>query len=349
MPRKNTRYNPNKPSESYCPMDFAALVNSQIPASLVKFPNMRFDSAEDASVFFARELDYIKAQTYDVLYPEFNAIKLFPISSEIDIGAETVTYYSYDKSGFAKVIQNYATDLPRADVKGLPTTAHIKSIGASFGYSVQEMRASRMAGKSLDVRKGDAAKYAIDRKINEIAWAGDSEHKLLGVLSLENQIPIYMLPVAKGKKSTRFKDKTPDECLNDIAAMLAYVDNLTLSVEVPDVLALSADAWNYLAHTPRSDMSDTSIMKWILENMTQLKEIVKVPELNANTGISPYEGLDVAFLYKRSPKKFTIEVPLTFYQHPIQAQNLEFIIPCEARIAGAMIYYPLSALIIPGV
>ena len=343
------KYNPEMPSSSYARADYEALRSSQIPASLVEVKSMRFDSVDDASVFFARELDFIKAQTYDVLYPEFNALKLFPVSSEVDIGAETVTYYSYDRNGFAKIIHNYATDLPRADVKGIPTTSPIYSIGASYGYSVQEMRASRMAGKSLDVRKGDSAKYAIDRRINEIAWAGDADNKLVGVLTPTNNVPLFTLPMNAAGTSSRFVNKTPQECLDDVAAILAYVDRITMSVEQPDTLALPADAWNYLAHTPRSDVSDTSIMKWILENMTQLKEIVKAPELNSNSYVTPYSGQDVGFLFTKDAKKFTIEIPLPFFQHPIQPTKLEFEIPCEARIAGAMIYYPLSMLVIPGI
>ena len=177
------KYNPEMPSSAFDRKDYEVLRASQVPATLIETRAMRFDSAEDASVFFARELDFIKAQTYDVLYPEFTALKLFPQSSEVDIGAETITFYSYDKTGMAKIIQNYATDLPRADTKGKPTTVPVKSIGASYGYSVQEMRGSRMAGKSLDIRKGDAVKYVIDREINRIAWSGDKETGLVGVLS----------------------------------------------------------------------------------------------------------------------------------------------------------------------
>ena len=36
----------------------------------------------------------------------------------------------------AAIINNYATDLPRVDVKGESHTAHIKSIGDSYGYNV---------------------------------------------------------------------------------------------------------------------------------------------------------------------------------------------------------------------
>lgn len=346
MPKK---YNAEIPSTGYDHADYSALRASNIPASLVEIKSMRFDSAEDASLFFARELDFIKTQTYDVLYPEFNALRIFPQSSEVDPGAETATYYGYDKTGLARIIHNYATDLPRTDAKGKPTTVPIKSLGASYGYSVQEMRASRMAGKSLDVRKGDSARYAIDYLNNVIAWSGDEETGLIGVLSPSNDVPLFTLPLNAAGTSTKFVDKTPMECLNDINAMQAFTATLTKSVERPDTLALPTDAFLYLANTPRSDMSDLSILGWILENSPRLKAIVECPELNADSGMTPYPNQGVGFMFKKSAKKFTIENPMPFYQHPIQPKGLEFEVPCEARTAGAMIYYPLSMLIIPEV
>ena len=68
------------------------LRGSKIPKAIMASEGTRFDSAEDASVFFARELDHVKAQSYDVEYPELTALHLFPQSSEADPGAETITY-----------------------------------------------------------------------------------------------------------------------------------------------------------------------------------------------------------------------------------------------------------------
>jgi len=352
MPKRK-KYNADSPSATYDQADYEALRFSQIPSTLAQQRSLRFDSAEDASVFFARELDFIKSETYDALYPEFTAVALFPFSSEVDPGAQTVTFYSYDKSGFAKIIQNYATDLPRADVKGKPETAKIYGIGDSFGYSVDEMRASRFAGKSLDVRKGESARYAIERELNRIAWAGDENTGLVGVLSENNNVPVFTLPTNAAKTSTKWVDKSPAEILHDIAAMQAYTATLTKSVERPDTLAIPTDAYLYLANTPRSDQSDKSILSWVLENSPRLKEIVEAPELNADSGISPYSKgstpQGVGFMFTKDARKFTIENPLPFFQHPVQPNGLEFVIPCEAKTAGALIYYPLSMLIIPGI
>ena len=342
------KYNPQMPSKTFDMKDYAAFRDSQIAATLAETPGMRFDSSEDASVFFARELDHIKTQTYDVIYPEFTALSLFAVSSDAHIGAETITFYGYDKTGMAKIISNYADDLPRTDTHGIPTTRPIRSIGASYGYSNQEMRASRMAGKSLDVRKADSSKYAIDFLTNKIAWAGD-ESGLHGVLSPNNDVPIFTLPANAAGTSTRFIDKTPQEKLADISAMVRFVATLTNSVERPDTLALPTDAYLNLFDTPRSDASDLSVGEWILKNVPRLKAIVEAPELNADSNITPYPGMGVGFMFKKDPKKFTIEIPMPFYQYPVQPRNLEFVVPCESRVAGSIIYFPLSMLIIPGV
>lgn len=341
--QKRMRYDQN---------DYDALLASSIPASLVGVRSMNFDDAEAASVFFARELDFVKSQSYDVEYPEFTALSLFPMSSEVDPGAETVTYYSYDKTGLAKIISNYATDLPRADVKGKPTTAIIKSLGDSYGYSIQEMRASRMAGKSLDTRKAESARYQIDYLNNKIAWNGDAETGLKGVLSTDNDVPLYT--VANGAKgTTSWADKTEDEILADITGMLKQMATVTKKVEKPDTLALSSDAYIEIQNK-RIEGTATTVLKYIQDNIPDIKQIVSCPELDADSvETNPYaaasDGKAVALLFKNDSRKLSIENPLPFMQYPIQTQGLEVVVPCEARTAGAMIYYPMSLLIAVGV
>ena len=340
------QYNPEMPSTGYDHADYAALMASNIAPTLAGNMQMRFDSAEDASIFFARELDYIKSKSYDKIYPEFTALNNFPITHEVPEGAETMTYYSYEKTGMAAIISNYATDLPRADVKGSPTTAYVKSIGDSYGYSIQEMRASRMAGKSLDTRKAEAARYAIDRKTNEIAFAGDKEHKLMGMLSDDNNIPLYTLATVETK--TSWKDKSAAEILADINGMFAYQSRITQDVERADTLALPPAVFIDIS-TRQIPNTGYTVKKFLLENAPYLKNIISAPELSAeNKATNPY-GVDVAMLYTNNADKFSLEIPMAFYQYPLQNRNLEVIVPCEERVAGIVLYYPLSALLAVGV
>lgn len=345
----NKKYNAEMPSTGYDQADYSALMASNITPALAN-STMRFDTAEDASMFFARELDYIKSKSYDKIYPEFTALNNFPITHEVPEGAETMTYYSYEKTGLASVISNYATDLPRADVKGTPSTAYIKSIGNSYGYSIQEMRASRMAGKSLDTRKAESARYAIDRTVNTIAFAGNKEHNLMGMLSTGNDIPLFTLSQVQvgGSQKTEFAHKTAEQILQDINGMFAYQAKLTKSVERADTLALPASVYIDIS-TRQIPGTGYTVKKFLLENAPYLKEIISAPELEADSKeTNPLSG-NVALLYTNSPEKFSLEIPMSFYQYPIQNRNLEVIVPCEQRVAGIVMYYPLSALIAVGV
>ena len=341
-----------KQHTNYDKMDAKALMQSAIPSAIMASEQTRFDSAEEASVFFARELDYVKSQAYDVEYPRFTALDKFPITSEADPGAETVTYYTYDKDGVAKIIDNYSDDLPRADVNGTPSTAMVKSLGDSYGYSAQEMRASRLAGKSLDSRKAEAARFAIDNKTNMIAWRGDDASGLLGVLSVGQNIPLFTVPNGAAGY-TQWRTKSADEILADISGMQMQVAETTNNVERPDTLCLPADVYMDIA-TRRIPDTSTTVLKFVLEHSPYIKEIISAAELGSkNTETNPYaaasNGQGVAFLFTNDERKLALENPMPFYQYPIQIHNLETVVPCEARTAGVIVYYPMAALIAVGV
>jgi len=344
---------------SYDKADYKAIRNSAIPAAVMQSGATHFDSAEDVSAFFARELDYVKAKSYDKLYPQFTALNLFPISSEADPGAETVTYYTYDREGFAKIIDNYSDDLPRADVNGKPNYAQVKSLGASYGYSAQEMRASRMAGKNLDARKAESARYQIDNLNNKIAWKGDAASGLMGVLSAGQNVPMYTIGAGATSGKTKWTEKTADEILADINGMAGYVSMTTKDVERPDTLCVPNDVFMDIS-TRQLPNTAVTVMKFILDNAPYLKNIVSTPELNVNSpetnpyaegadGVNTGAGVGVAFMFTNSAEKFSLENPMPFMQYPVQPHNLETVIPCEARTAGVIFYYPLSALIATGV
>lgn len=328
------------------------LRNAPIMQAVMVSEGARFDSVDAASVFFARELDHIKAKSYDVQYPELTALNLFPITHEADAGAETVTYYTYDKSGLAKIIDNYSTDLPRADVTGQPSTAQVRSIGTSYGYSVQEMRASRMAGKSLDSRKGESARYQNDNTVNMLAWAGDPTHGILGVLSDGQNIPLYTLGNNEAGDSTAWADKTPDEILADVNGMAAQVARTTKNVERPDTLCIPSDAYMDIA-TRRLGETGETVLSWLLSKSPYIKNIIPASELNHDSNeTNPYAAsgnTGVAFLFKNDENKLSLEIPMPYMQHQLQVKNLETVIPCESRCAGMIVYYPMSCLIAVGV
>ena len=297
---------------------------------------VNLDSAE--TLFFARELEYRKAQTYDVIRAPLKAFELIPVSTEAGPGAESIVYEQYDSTGIAKLIANYADDLPRADVKGKEFFAPIKSIGNSYGYSLQEVRAARLAGKSLEQRKANAAGRAQREKWNRIAFFGDADTGLPGWLSNAN---VPNSAVAQGAGSgdpTEWEDKTPVEILKDLNDAVNGIVDLTNGSEQPNTVVMPIKQYTQISTTPAGTGTDTTILEYFLRNSPFVDSVEWANELSgAFTG-----STDGFIAYDRNPDKMTLEMPLMFEQLPAESRGLEFIVPCHSRIGGTIIYYPLS-------
>jgi len=61
----------------------------------------RLDANE--SIFFARQLEYIRPKAYDVKRAKLSALEVMPIDTSTNPGAEYITYRQYDSVGSAKV------------------------------------------------------------------------------------------------------------------------------------------------------------------------------------------------------------------------------------------------------
>jgi hypothetical protein len=299
----------------------------------------------DESIFFGRELEHVKAKTYDKKYAQLKARTLFPVSSEAGPGAESITYEQYDSVGIAKVIGSYADDLPRADVKGKQFTSIIKSLGSSYGYNIQEIRAAQMAGKPLAQRKADAAKKAILTREDQIAFSGDSTNGILGFLTNPN-IPLVVLAADGTGATTTFSTKTADKILRDLNKVVNSIVELTKEVEIPDTMLLPTEIYNLLKNTPWSTANDgKSVLKLFLENNDYIKNVFSVPRMKgAGAG-----GLDRMAVYRRDPDALTLEIPQDFEMLEEQSRGLEYVTPCHSRIGGVIVYYPLSIAFADGI
>ena len=306
--------------------------------------NVRMDSADDAGIFFARQLDYIKAQLYNVKYPENHALSLFPVSYSVNPGAQTVSWRGFDRVGASKILAEEATDIPRVAISGIEKSTPIRTLGNFYSYSLGQMEAARFGGLPLDAELAKTSRLSIDQELNRIAWVGDAAHGLAGVLSPGN-FPTLAAP-------SRIVDMTPMQILAFVRQMISLTAITTMSVERPDTWAVPTDVFIHLIMTRFEDGSDMSIATWLKNNTLRLKEIIEVPELNADSDTlkgTAYEGVGTSFFYSKDENSFSIEVPLAFDQTPPQPSELAFKIFCRARTAGALIYYPMSALIVPGV
>ena len=296
---------------------------------------MRLDSNE--SVFFNRELAYVKAKSYDAKYAELKGLSLIPISTEAGAGVNEIIFHQYRGVGFAKVIADYAKDFPRVDIYGEEKAVKVKGIGDSYGYSIKEIRASQRTGKNLDQRRAITARRAHDEMMNRMALKSNTADGTFGLLDFPGITEVTLQ--ADGTSSSKtWASKTPDQIVRDINDLVNAVMEPTSAREVPDTLLLPIAQYNDLASRRIGEAGEKTLMRYILDNSPYIKRIDWLSELK-NFGAG---GTNRALVGRFDEEHLTLEIPQPFEQFEAQQEGMEFTIPCHSECAGTIIYYPLA-------
>lgn len=295
----------------------------------------RLDSNE--SVFFNRELAFVKSKSYDAKYAELKGLMLIPISTEAGAGINEIVYHQYRGVGFAKVIADYAKDFPRVDIYGEEKSVKVKGIGDSYGYSIKEIRASNRTGKGLDQRRAITARRAHDEQMNKMALKSNPQDGTFGLLDFPG-ITEVVLQNDGTRSSKTWANKTADQIVRDINDMVNAVMDPTSAREVPDTLLLPIAQYNDIATRRIGEAGEKTLMKYILENSPYIKRIDWLAELK-NFGAG---GTNRALIGRFDEEHITLEIPQPFEQFEPQQEGMEFTIPCHSECAGTIIYYPLA-------
>jgi len=303
--------------------------------------------ADSEGVFFQRQLEAIETQTYDVLYPDLEARDVFKTNTFGGAGATSSTYRSYDYVGKAQVINARATDLPKPDISGTEHSTYFKSVGVAYDYDVDEVAHASMAGMPLEARKAMAARRGYEEFVNNVVWNGDKASGLRGFFQREGGNSVWQIPqftVAAGASSkTTWEDKTPDEILADLNGAVNGMYVATLKVFRPTEMWLPVAKWNYINSTPRSPMSDTTILQYFLNNNQFITDRSQVKELNSVAGQGATGSECLVVLNHTSPEGLEtvrIREPLPLTYLPVQLHGLVYEIPGRGRFGGLEVTYP---------
>lgn len=305
----------------------------------MKKKNVQRADAGD-SLFFQSELQSMMADFY-VAYPQMMHPIAIPTNSDADPGATTVSYKMYDVLGVAKIIANYADDLPRADVAGRQYFLQVHTLGVAAGWDYFEVQAGRLANKPIDSAKLSAAREIILRLADKLAFYGDSTVGIVGLTNIANMpntvVPTFSSQTTWADKLALNTDAGKNAVLNDLSLPFTRMAALTKVIEVPDTVALSPTSFAQLAQTPRTDSSDTTLLDFFLKAHPGV-EVIVVPQLeNSGTG-----GARQMIVYKRDPAKVKLEIPEDIVVHDSEKRNLEWVVPLTMRFAGVVCRYPLS-------
>lgn len=290
---------------------------------------------EQTSVFFARQLEHVRAQALEVKKAPMEAFQVFPVQTDIPVGAESAVQYIYDSLGTAKIISNYADDLPRVNVAATKQTVTVFDLGDSYGYNEKEIRNAQFANVNISARKALMARRAIDRKLDSIAWNGDETHNIIGFLNNPN-ISEYGVTV-NAAKTTKIEDMTADEAIKFFNNFIESIPLATHEVEHANTVLFYPKAYNHLATTRIPDTMNT-VLQFLQGVHPEVTRWMKVGKL-AGAGNS---GKDLVFAGYFDPSYIRLEIPERFRQHEVQKRNLEYVIDCTASAVGVTVFIPYA-------
>lgn len=297
---------------------------------------MKLDANETA--FFTRQLEYVKSKSYDTKYQNLKATQMIPVSFETPAGSDLIVWQGFSQAGIAKIVADYANDFPRVDVYATENQAKVYSLGSSYGYSIKEIRRAQKGGVPLDVRRANAARRAIDEKIDRLAWYGDTDYNIPGFLSYPG-ITEYTVPATGTGSSKLWSTKTPDQIITDLSGILNAISLPTKGREEGNMILIPRASWNIIRNTRMTDGDTNTILSFFLNNNPGV-EIAPLDELDGFTAGSPAVNRFMA--YVKDPNNLELDIPQAFEMLEADKKGMEYEVPCHAEFGCVKVYFPQS-------
>lgn len=236
----------------------------------------RLDSAD--SYFLTQQLESLDPTEYYELVPSRLGRRFL---APVDNVAPYDPVYKYAMThlkGRSKKSGPKAKDAPTSVVTKTQVTQQVKTHEATFGWTVDEIKAAKAKGLNLDADLYKAAVVSIEQDIDDTLAFGDPDTSDITGLLNHASIDDTITPITKTGGGTSWLGDAvlPDEIIGDVRKMLSAVRSRLKQATMPGVQLPMFQQWTMitpqdhltkLASTPRSVHSDTSILEWLLTNL----------------------------------------------------------------------------------
>lgn len=286
------------------------------------------------AVLTNKDLESIDRVVYTAKEEELTARTVVNLKTDDPAGAETISYDMITRKGAAKIFAyGGADDVPLVDMDVKRHTQRVFGVVSGFRVGVQEKRAAQMVGRAIDTMKAEAARRAVAEKENHFFYVGDAAYSAEGLV---NATGIQTTVVAQnaGKTSTKWKDKTAEEIIEDIRDARKKVNKLPALNA--NTLLLPPDQYEDLDRPVNSENYSMTIRKW-LQEQKWFTSIIRVPQL-VSVGDA---DADSFVIFDSSVVELSLPMDIT--RHPeVLLANLSSQVNLEERTGGAVTRYPLG-------
>ena len=316
---------------------------------------MPFDTVKAADsqanyAFVVSQTASIEARINKVQYEDLIGKTLVPVDTSAADFAKSVTYFSMDRAGQAGWINGNGRDIPMVDTTMSEHNefVHTAAVGYAFGW--EEVGQARMLGFALPSDKAEVARRAADEMIDGLIFVGDAAKNFEGLINNSN-VTIASVPADGAGSSTEFQSKSETQILRDFNSAISGIITDTRKVEMGGTVLIPLSDFNYLASTPRSENSDTTLLNYIMANNAftahtgrrlEIKGLIDLEE--AGVG-----GTGRMIVYRKAPDVLKFHLPMPHRFLPPQQIGLVTQIPGVFRAGGTEIRKPGAFRYVDGI
>lgn len=301
----------------------------------------------DASttVFLERELTSVDPKKYMELFAGLKAMSFVPPIENLAPYDKSYEYSMWSITGTAENIGANARDLPRVGVKRTPYTRSISPIGASYGWTLDDIRAAAAKNVPLEDTTIIAAMSAIKRKLDRRIALGDTDLGYTGLLNdagilADNSVTVDWDP-ADGPTMLAALNKL----LADTRARLKQATEMPGGEGIPAFdrfqLLLPTAAYSKAKQTPAASGYPQSVLQVFRENNEEWVSGVSEWSLLDDLGVGG-GSVGRAVCYPLNPAALGHATARYYTEEPPQANGLNIDIPCHASSGGTVIRYKVA-------
>lgn len=160
------------------------------------------------------------------------------------------------------------TDIPGVSVDGKKIVLPLRLLAREISYTSVELERSQLTGQSIDAQKMDAFNSLYQMNTDQMVYIGSNE---VGATGLLNEPTVTAGSVAAGVSgSTLWVNKTPDEILADVNALLESSWAATGYAVCPRSVRVPPLQFSLLTSQKVSSAGNVSVLKFLKENSIAL-------------------------------------------------------------------------------
>lgn len=289
------------------------------------------------TIFFKEQCNLILNKIVETIYDKLEAFKYIPLAPAEGEGLESLSWRSFTAVGMAKIISDYANDIPSVEVYGTENTSKVYHVATSYGWDKFEVERAQRANRRLVDNKSNAARLAIETKVDQLAWVGDAAYNIEGFTNYTG-ISQCVLKNNEAGTSKKWEDKTPEEIATDINDLVSTVLTTTSNKEQPDTIIMPPSYMRMLT----TQFVDTNKTQSVFDFVKKCNPMITTWGAVQALTTAGYGGKGRIMCYTKSNDKLEYHLPVPVRQEEPERDGLRYSVILTADVGGVTIYYPQS-------